>query len=158
MPAVTYIADDFEVSTGLGTTNPEFTFIPVSLSGSRNSIGNNGEYFHFPKVVKSVPASSTTPTTVSLVATTEIEGIDGYIVEVVWLNGAGVPTGWATLDGVLRVPIEGGTVGNLLAAPPPPGSVVVSNGPPPNTDLNVVWIDISDENEDGVLVYGPMEV
>lgn len=158
MPAVTYIAEDFEVAAPLGASSPRFRFVPVSVAGSRSAIGVNGPYLHFPKAVTSLPTSSTETTTVSLVATTELEGIDGYIVEVEWLDGAGNPLGFAALDGIVRVPAEGGAVGDLLAAPPPPGSIVVSFGPPSPTDLNVVWIDISDENEDGVAVYAPGEV
>lgn len=158
MPAVTFIAEDFEVSSPLGASNPKFRFVPVSVNGSRSAIGSNGPYLHFPKAVTSLPTSSTEATTVSLVATTELEGIDGYIVEVEWLDSAGNPLGWAAVNGILRVPAEGGSVGDLLDSPPPPGSVVVSTGPPSATDMDVVWVDLSDENEDGVTVYAPREV
>lgn len=52
----------------------------------------------------------------------------------------------------LVAPGEGGLITDLIADFPP-GTILVGVGEPPIDD--VVWIDITDQNEQGALVYAP---
>lgn len=58
------------------------------------------------------------------------------------LTGDWVQAGWSELPGELRVPTEGGTLGDLITAAPPPGAVMWGYGPPPS-NLGVIYVDIS---------------
>lgn len=59
------------------------------------------------------------------------------------LTGGWVAAGWSEVPGGLRVPAEGGTLGDLLEAAAPPGAVMWGYGPPPSFLSGVIYVDIS---------------
>lgn len=58
------------------------------------------------------------------------------------LTGEWVLSGWSELPGELRVPEQGGTLGDLLTKSPPPGAYVWGFGPPPRA-MNAIYVDLS---------------
>lgn len=134
MPAVTGTMEDLQLANAFGTNNhPQVRFIPWSVDGGNSRIGVQGSFLFAPRVIVVIPDELTLEFTVSLAATYGIEGIDGYLVETQWVSDDPdvPPTGWARVDGILRVPPEGGRVGDLIDLNNSPLGVLVQLAPPP---------------------------
>ncbi|VXC30393.1 conserved hypothetical protein [Microbacterium sp. 8M] len=54
----------------------------------------------------------------------------------------------------LVVPGLGGNISDLINNFPP-GTIIVALGPPLSGVTNVAWVDMTDQTEDGALVYAP---
>lgn len=84
---------------------------------------------------------------VDLVPTLGLSPETWFVVRFEWfakdpLTGEWVAVGWSELPGRLRVPTDGGTLGDLMTASPPPGAYVWGFGPPPRF-INAIYVDLS---------------
>lgn len=68
--------------------------------------------------------------------TVKFEWFDRHPVQDRWVR-----RGWSEVLGKLRVPTEGGALGDLLGAVPPPGAYVWGFGPPPSF-INAIYVDL----------------
>lgn len=54
----------------------------------------------------------------------------------------------------LVVPGDGGNITDLINAFPP-GTIIVALGPPLSSISNVAWVDLTDQTDEGAMVYAP---
>ncbi len=102
----------------------------------------------FPERTEYVEPDSEGFVSVELVPTVNVRPEVWYTVRFEWfahhpLQDEWISKGWSEVAGRLRVPDEGGTLGDLLEAAAPPGSVMWGYGPPPSSLQNVIYVDIS---------------
>lgn len=89
--------------------------------------------------------------------TVEVESEPGLLYQprMEWFPGLSDETGahWAEWP-FLIAPGNGGLITDLIGVFPP-GTILVGLGAPPSGVAGVAWIDITDQTEEGALVYAP---
>lgn len=111
----------------------------------------------FPQRPVWVEPDATGFVSVDLAPTTELRPEVWYEVRFEWFNWDPQKNEWvtverSTIDGRLRLPPTGGTLGDLLDADAPPGVLMWGYGPPPPHLKDTFYVDISGME---LVAYGP---
>ena len=115
-----------------GDLRPVLVFTPVSGIGFNSSKG-----IFFPVPIEAYPSGSAGAWSVQLESSATQRDPDfHYDLTCKWLNGAGVPVGWAQSHYSVYVPIGGGQIGNIIKAPLIRGQIWLSyDGKIPETAM-----------------------
>lgn len=133
MPIVTGNLRDF-ATRSLNPYSPVVAFIP-------NGPGVLGPTVFASQTITVVPEPSTSAFSVILADTTMARPDVWYTLEVRWLDTAGNYVFVDRFPWKLRVPSEGGQVGDLIAAPANPFQAWVSTSPPDNPAPGTWWLN-----------------